>query len=83
MTDRPFRVIDGGGSPEPDPEAVATGETACSMIRDAMKADGVFWAMIGTAEGYEVVFYGDAMEVCTYAEELSRELKRRGMGLDE
>lgn len=53
------------------------------MIRESIKADGSFWSMAETGEGYEVVFWGEALEVCSMVEELARELKRRALGLDE
>ena len=78
MTDRPFRVIEGGGKPEPD-EALVTGRKEAVA---ALETAASFWLMVENEEGeFGVIRYGDALLQSCLIEEMGRARKMEALGL--
>jgi hypothetical protein len=78
MTDRPFRVIDGGGKPEPDEALVGCRKAAISSIETA----AYFWVYTVDENGEaQVEFYGDDMRLSATVEELARAQKMDALGM--
>lgn len=76
-------IIEGGGKPEPDEEAVSRCEAAVAAIKAAVEAGEPFWVMTGAEEGFQVTYYGDGLELAATVEEVARDQKRFVLGLDE
>lgn len=78
MTDRPFRVIDGGGKPEPDEVLVGCRKSAISSIDTA----AYFWVYTVDENGEaQVEFYGDDLRLSAQVEELARAQKMDALGM--
>lgn len=80
MTRPPLTLIEGGGKPEPDAEAVERGEMAQEAIRRAVEAGNWFYVVVEADDGFGVTFWGDALELSTTVEEVARDHKRGALG---
>lgn len=80
MTRPTLTVVEGGGKPEPDPEAVTRGDMATEAIRRAIEAGNWFYVVVEAEDGFGVTFWGDALELATTVEEVARDHKRGALG---
>ena len=80
MTDRPFRVIDGGGQPEPDARIIEALEAALAKTK-AGEVDGVF--ILTDGEEHEVWCAGNALVMACLAEIYAIEVKASALGFGD
>jgi hypothetical protein len=76
MTDRPFRVIERGGKPEPDEALVSSRKDAVAAIETAES----FWLYVEVGDEYQIVRYGDALVQSARIEEMARARKMEALG---
>lgn len=81
MTGPRLTVVEGGGQPEPDAEAVAHAEEAAAAMIEAAKQGHGFWLLIDSDEPL-ATYGGDGLVLAATAEEAARSMKRELLGFE-
>lgn len=75
-------VVEGGGKPQVDSEAVQHAEEVAAAIIEAAKQGHGFWVLIDSDEPV-ATYGGDPLEMAATAEEVARDMKRQLLGFGE
>lgn len=76
-----FQVIEGGGKPEPDAEAVEQAEKVAAALVNSARAGFGYWVMLD-GEIPKAIHGGDLLEMAALAEEIARDMKCAALGLE-